>query len=154
MAPNFSCLVSEAVKAVDALMDSQWAKESKGAEEPLFTCREDVVDFLGRLGKILISSLSYVFMKFDYPFCIFRMLIHKFFHRAKKVTVSEQELKGKRKKKEEKKDDFDEKEEKPKEKKNADEAESSHAEGCREEKSLVSMRKPSVVPFVYQSLYS
>lgn len=59
------------MKAVDALMDSQWAKESKGAEEPLFTCREDVVDFLGRLGEIQISALSSEFMKFDYPFCIF-----------------------------------------------------------------------------------
>lgn len=77
------------------------------------------------------------------------MLIHKFFHRAKKVTVSEQELKGKRKKKEEKKDESDEKEEKPKERKNADEAESSHAEGCREEKSLVSKRMALVVPFMH-----
>lgn len=37
-----------AVKAVDALMESHWAKEGKSGEEPMFTCREDVVDFLER----------------------------------------------------------------------------------------------------------
>lgn len=37
-----------AVKAVDALMESHWAKEGKNGEEPMFTCREDVVDFLER----------------------------------------------------------------------------------------------------------
>lgn len=66
------------------------------------------------------------------------MLSHKFFHRAKKVVVSEQELKGKQKKKDKKKDDADDKEEKRREKKNVDEAESSHAEGCKEEKNQVS----------------
>lgn len=65
------------------------------------------------------------------------MLSHKFFHRAKKVVVSEQELKGKQKKKEKKSDEKDDKEENRKEKKTVEEAESSHAEGCKEEKCLV-----------------
>lgn len=47
------------------------------------------------------------------------MLRHKFFHRAKKVPVSEQELKAKMKKKDKK---FNEKKEE-------ETAESSHAEG-------------------------
>lgn len=107
---HYSVEYFTAVKAVDALMDSNWAKEGSG-EQRLFLCREDVVDFLER------------------------MLEHKFFHRAKKVVVSEQELKGKQKKKEKKKDELDEKEEIKREKKTADEAESSHAEGCKEENS-------------------
>lgn len=50
------------------------------------------------------------------------MLRHKFFHRAKKVPVSEQELKAKMKKKLKKDDDN-------KKKKEDEAAESSHAEG-------------------------
>lgn len=53
------------------------------------------------------------------------MLRHKFFHRAKKVPVSEQELLARKKKKKEK----DEK----KEDKKDDDAESSHAEGKPED---------------------
>ncbi|XP_048478346.1 translocation protein SEC62 isoform X3 [Plutella xylostella] len=60
------------VKAVDALLTSKWAS----GKTPLFTTRHDVTDFLHQ------------------------MLLHKLFHRAKKVPVSEQELRGKSKKKE------------------------------------------------------
>lgn len=60
----------------------------------------------------------------------FRMLRHKFFHRAKKVPVSEQELKAKLKKKEKerKREAGEEKRKKDEDKGDAD-AESSHAEG-------------------------
>lgn len=58
-------------KAVDALLASKWAT----GKSPLFTERIEVVDFLHE------------------------MLLHKFFHRARKVPVSEQELKGRSKKK-------------------------------------------------------
>lgn len=53
------------------------------------------------------------------------MLRHKFFHRAKKVPVSEQELKAKMKKKGKKDDEKNEE----KKKKEEEAAESSHAEG-------------------------
>ncbi|XP_072949028.1 translocation protein SEC62 isoform X1 [Epargyreus clarus] len=59
-------------KAVDALLTSKWAT----GKNPIFTTRHEVTDFLHQ------------------------MLLHKLFHRAKKVPVSEQELKGKSKKKE------------------------------------------------------
>ncbi|CAH2048444.1 unnamed protein product, partial [Iphiclides podalirius] len=70
-------------KAVDALLTSKWAT----GKSPIFTTRLEVTDFLHQ------------------------MLLHKLFHRAKKVPVSEQELKGKSKKKElEKSKSGDEKE--------------------------------------------
>ncbi|XP_063698130.1 translocation protein SEC62-like [Culicoides brevitarsis] len=56
-------------KALDALMNSKFAQGSK----PLFADREAAIDFLDG------------------------MLAHKLFHRAKKVPVSEQELRRKRK---------------------------------------------------------
>ncbi|XP_026734376.1 translocation protein SEC62 [Trichoplusia ni] len=59
-------------KAVDALLTSKWAT----GKNPIFTTRLEVTDYLHK------------------------MLLHKLFHRAKKVPVSEQELKGKSKKKE------------------------------------------------------
>lgn len=63
------------------------------------------------------------------------MLRHKFFHRAKKIPVSEQELKARSKRKEKKKDkdeaDKKEKSEAEEEKKTED-AESSHAEEKKE----------------------
>ncbi|KAI8436567.1 hypothetical protein MSG28_010094 [Choristoneura fumiferana] len=58
-------------KAVDALLTSKWAT----GKNPIFTTRLEVTDYLHL------------------------MLVHKLFHRAKKVPVSEQELKGKSKKK-------------------------------------------------------
>ncbi|XP_034832103.1 translocation protein SEC62 [Maniola hyperantus] len=58
-------------KAVDALLTSKWAT----GKNPIFTTRHEVTDYLHR------------------------MLLHKLFHRAKKVPVTEQELKGKSKKK-------------------------------------------------------
>ncbi|XP_075978085.1 translocation protein 1 isoform X2 [Anticarsia gemmatalis] len=57
-------------KAVDALLTSKWAT----GKNPIFTTRLEVTDYLHQ------------------------MLLHKLFHRAKKVPVSEQELKGKKKK--------------------------------------------------------
>ncbi|KPI99322.1 Translocation protein SEC62 [Papilio xuthus] len=59
-------------RAVDALLTSKWAT----GKNPIFTTRLEVTDFLHQ------------------------MLLHKLFHRAKKIPVSEQELKGKSKKKE------------------------------------------------------
>lgn len=56
------------------------------------------------------------------------MLRHKFFHRAKKVPVSEQELLARKKKKKDK--DGDKKEDR----KELEDAESSHAEGKLETK--------------------
>ncbi|XP_049873048.1 translocation protein SEC62 isoform X2 [Pectinophora gossypiella] len=58
-------------KAVDALLTSKWAT----GKNRIFKTRLEVTDFLHQ------------------------MLLHKLFHRAKKVPVSEQELKGKSKKK-------------------------------------------------------
>lgn len=103
------------VKAVDALMETQWANPKEG-DDALFTSRADVVEFLDR------------------------MLRHKFFHRAKKVPVSEQELKAKLKKKEkERKHDGGEEKCKKEEDKGDADAESSHAEGeKKEEKPVVS----------------
>jgi translocation protein SEC62 len=68
------------------------------------------------------------------------MLFHKFFHRAKKVPVSEQELKGRTKTKEtdEKKKDSKSKEEK------VTDAESSHAEGKLEKKDDKEKRKRKI----------
>ncbi|KAK7866203.1 hypothetical protein R5R35_001417 [Gryllus longicercus] len=87
-----------AVKAVSALMTSHWA-EAKNGEEPLFASRVAVVEFLDK------------------------MLRHKFFHRAKKIPVSEQELKAKLKKKEKERKKDGEKIER------VEDADSSHAEG-------------------------
>ncbi|GFG29981.1 hypothetical protein Cfor_11763 [Coptotermes formosanus] len=102
-----------AVKAVDALMETQWANPKEG-DDAFFASRADVVEFLDR------------------------MLRHKFFHRAKKVPVSEQELKAKLKKKEKerKHDGGDEKCKKEEDKGDAD-AESSHAEGEKKEEKAV-----------------
>ncbi|XP_044253739.1 translocation protein SEC62 [Tribolium madens] len=86
-----------AKRAVDALLESKWAQ----GDEPLFKTREDIVDYLHL------------------------MLEHKFYHRARKVPVSEQELKGKKK---EKKNESEEKE-KSKEKEKVTDAESSVVEG-------------------------
>nr|CAG4645794.1 EOG090X0D00 [Lynceus sp. MCZ IZ 141354] len=68
-----------ASKAIDALLqDSPWSKPLKGQETALFTSRESIVDYLDL------------------------MLQHKFFHRARKIPVSEKELKAKSKKKDKK----------------------------------------------------
>lgn len=98
-----------AVKAVDALMETHWANAKEG-DEAFFSSRTDVVAVLDR------------------------MLRHKFFHRAKKVPVSEQELKAKLKKKEKdrKREGGDEKRKKDEDKGDAD-AESSHAEGDKKD---------------------
>lgn len=75
------------------------------------------------------------------------MLRHKFFHRAKKVPVSEQELKAKSKKKEkDRKREGDEKRKKEEDKGDAD-AESSHAEGEKKD-------DKQVVPSVSHRAYS
>lgn len=79
-------------------MESQWCKSA----DPYFKTREEVVDFLQL------------------------MLEHKFFHRARKVPVSEQELKARKKDKkspaaessdEKKKDEKDKDKEKDKKEK-------------------------------------
>lgn len=84
-------------------------------------------------AQIIVNKQPYLV-----PSCC-RMLRHKLFHRAKKVPVSEQELKAKLKKKdkERKHDGGEEKSKKEEDKGDAD-AESSHAEGeKKEEKSVV-----------------
>uniref|UniRef100_A0A182TJR5 Translocation protein SEC62 n=1 Tax=Anopheles melas TaxID=34690 RepID=A0A182TJR5_9DIPT len=60
-----------AIKAIDALLASKFAQ----GDNCLFPHRQAVIDFMGD------------------------MLYHKFFHRARKVPVSEQELRGKNSKK-------------------------------------------------------
>lgn len=60
------------------------------------------------------------------------MLIHKFFHRAHKVPIDEQELKGKKGKKKDKKSDNTDETKKEKKDKNTD-AESSVVEGNKEQ---------------------
>lgn len=90
-----------ASKALDAIMASHYGT----AENPMFISRIDAVEYLDM------------------------MLRHKFFHRARKVPVSEQELKARGKK--DKKASKDEPEENKKEDKVTD-AESSHVEGKQE----------------------
>lgn len=92
-----------AVRAVDALMGSKFAQ----GENCLFPHRQAVLDFMDE------------------------MLHHKFFHRAKKVAVSEQELRGKSKKSSDKEP---EKEKSKKDEKATDGGESSHAEGGKGDK--------------------
>ncbi|KAF6210021.1 hypothetical protein GE061_015776 [Apolygus lucorum] len=100
-------------KAVEALMESKWGTAAKEGEEPLFKTREDCVAFLDD------------------------MLRHKFFHRAKKVPVSEELLKAKKKRDASKSSDEKDK----KEKKEEEVAESSHAEGKGQELSEEEERK-------------
>ncbi|XP_030745223.1 translocation protein SEC62 [Sitophilus oryzae] len=89
-------------RAVDALLESNYAK----GDNPLFHTREDIVNYL----HILLE--------------------HKFYHRARKVPVSEQELKAKKsiKKKEQESGD-EEKKSKEKEQNKGTDAENSVAEG-------------------------
>jgi len=105
-----------AAKAIDNLLTSQWSKPGKKEEEPLFTTRESVVEYLNLL------------------------LQHKFFHRAKKIVVTEQELKARSKKREKKKEESEKKEDAEDDKKQ-DEADSSHAEEKGKEKSKKEKRK-------------
>ncbi|GJQ81756.1 Trp1 [Trypoxylus dichotomus] len=86
-------------RAVDSLLESEFAQ----GDDALFKTRLDVVNYLNM------------------------MLIHKFFHRARKVPVSEQELKSKRKDK--KVSDDEKKKEGKKEKGKGTDAESSVVEG-------------------------
>lgn len=82
--------------------------------EPLFTNREEICDYLHV------------------------MLTHKFFHRAQKVPVNEQELKGKKGKKKEKKGQESAEEENKdiKEKDKGTDAESSVVEGSKEQQQV------------------
>jgi len=94
-----------AARAIDALLDSKYAKPEEST--CLFQTREDIVEYLQV------------------------MLEHKFFHRARKVPVSEQELKGRGKGKDKKKDNKDsDKDDKDKDK----EKESKRKEEQRKEK--------------------
>lgn len=99
-----------AVRAVDALIASKFAQ----GENCLFPHRQAVLDFMDE------------------------MLHHKFFHRAKKVPVSEQELRGKGKKSTDKEN---EKEKSKKDEKGTDGGESSHAEGCKGDKAAAEKEK-------------
>ncbi|CAG9774098.1 unnamed protein product [Ceutorhynchus assimilis] len=85
-------------RAVDALLESKYVT----ADNALFKSREDIVDYLHL------------------------MLEHKFYHRARKVPVSEQELKGKRKEKKKELESGDE-----------DKAEKEHNKGTDAESSVV-----------------
>lgn len=98
-----------AVRAVDALLTSKFAQ----GDNCLFPHRQAVIDFMDE------------------------MLHHKFFHRAKKVPVSEQELRGKSKKASEK----DKEKEKTKDEKATDGGESSHAEGSKVDKAAAEKEK-------------
>ncbi|XP_065339377.1 translocation protein SEC62 isoform X1 [Cloeon dipterum] len=89
-------------KAIDALMESDFAAEKNG-NEPVFATRFDAAQFLNE------------------------MLVFKFFHRARKVIVSEEELKAKLKKKETSK--------------KKDDDESSHTECERKEETTVGAEK-------------
>lgn len=97
-----------ASKAIDNLLSSSWSKPGKNGEEPLFTTRESVVEYLDL------------------------MLRHKFFHRAKKIPVTKQELKSRKKKKDKSEAEEDKKQ---------DEADGSHAEEKGKEKSSKERRK-------------
>ncbi|KAK7601027.1 hypothetical protein V9T40_008468 [Parthenolecanium corni] len=97
-------------KAVDALLNSTWSQK-QGEKDPFFSNRQEIVNFMNN------------------------MLRHKLFHRAKKVPVSEQELKAKMKKKD-KKSEKDEKK-----KKEEETAESSHAEGRETEEKKQGMEE-------------
>lgn len=99
-----------AVRAVDALMGSKFAQ----GDNCLFPHRQAVLDFMDE------------------------MLHHKFFHRAKKVPVSEQELRGKSKKSSDKEP---EKEKSKKDEKVTDGGESSHAEGGKADKAAADKEK-------------
>jgi len=100
-------------KAVDVLLDSQWAT----GEEALFTDRPSCVDFLNRL------------------------LEHKFFHRAKKIAITDKDLKPKELKKKREKEER----EKARRKKRAENAEDSEdtkkEESEREEKERKKKKK-------------
>lgn len=98
-----------AIRAVDAILASKFAQ----GDNCLFPHRQAVVDFMDD------------------------MLRNKFFHRAKKVPVSEQELRGKTKKALEKEKD----KEKSKDEKPGDGGESSHAEGGKPDKTLTDKEK-------------
>ncbi|KAF7280751.1 translocation protein 1 [Rhynchophorus ferrugineus] len=90
-------------RAVDALLESNYVKR----DPPLFRTRDEIVDYLHV------------------------MLEHKFYHRARKVPVSEQELKGKKnvKKAESESGDEDKKLKKEKEQSKGTDGENSVAEG-------------------------
>ncbi|KAL1138275.1 hypothetical protein AAG570_009964 [Ranatra chinensis] len=97
-------------KAVDALMSSKWGSVVKEGEEPFFASREHCIDFLDL------------------------MLRHKFYHRARKVPVTEDQLRSLKKGKKavtgtEKVTGTTEKKNGGEEKKEEEVAESSHAEG-------------------------
>ncbi|XP_037075543.1 translocation protein SEC62-like [Pollicipes pollicipes] len=86
-----------AARAVDALLDSPWASGEK-KHQIIFTDRQSVVDYLDL------------------------MLRHKFFHRAKKIAITDRDLRRKELKKLKKKEEEDRK------KKTKDESESDSGE--------------------------
>ncbi|KAG5899038.1 hypothetical protein JTB14_000062 [Gonioctena quinquepunctata] len=100
-------------RAVDALLTSTFAT----SEEPLFKTREEICDYLHL------------------------MLTHKFFHRARKVPVDEQELRGKKGKKKEKEKKSESGDEEKKEKDKGTDAESSVVEGNKEKEQMPEKEK-------------
>uniref|UniRef100_A0A7G3APF3 Translocation protein SEC62 n=1 Tax=Lutzomyia longipalpis TaxID=7200 RepID=A0A7G3APF3_LUTLO len=99
-----------ASKALDALMESKFAKGSS----PLMPTREAAIELLDS------------------------MLVHKFFHRAKKLPVTDEELRGRKKGDDKKKPPADgekkERREATKEAEKGTDAESSHVEGAKPER--------------------
>uniref|UniRef100_A0A6P7GKJ6 Translocation protein SEC62 n=1 Tax=Diabrotica virgifera virgifera TaxID=50390 RepID=A0A6P7GKJ6_DIAVI len=109
-------------RAVDALLNSPFATK----DDPLFKTREGIADYLHV------------------------MLTHKLFHRARKVPVDEQELKGKKGKKKDKKEDKEKKDsgedekKKEKEKEKVTDAESSVVEGSKDQKPEKEKKKKKI----------
>lgn len=92
-------------KAVDSLLESKWATNEK-----LFTTRQEIEIFLDL------------------------MLKHQFFHRAKKVPISDQELKAMKNKKSKKSNDTDKDEKKKVDKKKKDKKDDESEETSKDDK--------------------
>jgi len=95
-------------KAIDVLMDSPWAT----GKDILFTTRESIVDYMNKMLKL------------------------KFFHRARKVTITDRDLRPKdlkKKKEKEKEDKKKENEKKSKKTKTKEETEDEETKGEDEE---------------------
>ncbi|CAI6343191.1 unnamed protein product [Macrosiphum euphorbiae] len=92
-------------KAVDSLLESKWATSEK-----LFTTRQEIETFLDL------------------------MLKHQFYHRAKKVPISDQELKAMKNKKSKKSNDTDKDEKKKTDKKKKDKKDDESEETSKDDK--------------------
>jgi len=92
-------------KAVDSLLESKWATSEK-----LFTTRQEIETFLDL------------------------MLKHQFYHRAKKVPISDQELKAMKNKKSKKSNDTDKDEKKKTDKKKKEKKDDESEETSKDDK--------------------